>query len=205
MRRLLDAHGFQRTESHLNEWNYLPGNSWDVLSRDASPETRQRAVERMAGAHGGAFLAAALIELQDAPVDVCNFYHGGTGIFGVFTEVGFPTRNYHALLAFAHVLDTPKRVRTAGGVPGKLAVAAGIHEGNTKAAVLVANLAGGKDIRLAFDALPWDGATDIEVRLVDEAHALQPIRGQKLVASQVALTLPPPYVALVTLHPAAAR
>src|SRR5688572_5562177 len=28
IRKLLDAEGFSQTESHLNEWNYLPDNSW---------------------------------------------------------------------------------------------------------------------------------------------------------------------------------
>ncbi len=201
VRRVLDARGYTSTESHLNEWNFLPGNSWALLSRKAAPETRQRAAEQMAGAAGGAFLAASLIELQEAPVDMCNFYHGETGVFGLFTEVGAPTRNYYALLAFAEMLDTPRRVRATGAVPGKLALAAGTGTENTKAAVLVANLAGGEDFRLAFAHLPWADATTVEVRIVDGQRALEPLAVQGLAAPDLTLKLPPPAVALVTLRP----
>jgi xylan 1,4-beta-xylosidase len=205
VRSVLDARGFTKTESHLNEWNYLPGNSWDILSRKATPEARQRGVDQMAGAPGGAFLAASLIELQDAPVDVCNFYHGETGIFGLFTEVGAPTRNFYALLAFAQMLETPRRVRVSGAVFGKLAIVAGTRTGNERAAVLVANVDGSEKIRLSFAKIPWEGASAVEVRIVDGQHALEPLAGSALVSSELALNLRPPYVALVTLHPQARK
>lgn len=201
VRRVLDARGFAKTESHLNEWNLLPGNSWDVLSRKASPETRQRGVEQMAGAAGGAFLVASLVELQDAPLDVVNFYHGETGIFGLFTEVGAPTRNYYAMLAFAQMLDTPERVRASGAVPGKLAVAAGVKGTSTKAAVLVANVSGPGEVRLSFTNLPWAGASLGEVRVVDERHAFTVQPGNWLSPAEVVLNCPSPCVVHVTLRP----
>ncbi len=201
VRRVLDARGFTQTESHLNEWNFLPGNSWDVLSRKAAPETRQRAADQMAGAPGGTFLVAALLELQDAPVDVCNFYHGETGGFGLFTEVGAPTRNYHAMLAFAQLLDTPRRVRATGAVPGKLALAAGTRAGETKAAVLVANLSGAEEMRLSLTNLPWAGNTAVELRMVDDQHAFELRLGAALAGSELTFKLPPPSVALITLRP----
>jgi len=203
VRRVLDAQGFARTESHLNEWNFLPGNSWDVLSRSATPEARQRGVEQMAGAPGGAFLAAALIELQDAPVDVCNFYHGETGNFGLFTEVGAPTRNYYAMLAFAQMLETPQRVRVTGALPGRLAVAAGTHAGKSRAAVLLANTDAGADLRLSLLHLPWEGPTAVAVRIVDDHRAFEPLAGATLAGTDLALQLPAPSVALVSLHPQA--
>jgi len=205
VRHVLDARGFGKTESHLNEWNYLPGNSWDVLSRQATPATRQRAAEEMAGAPGGAFLVAALIRLQDAPVDVCNFYHGETGGFGLFTEVGAPTRNYYALLAFTQMLDTPGRVNATGVVPGKLEVLAGVRADHTQAAVLVANLTGREELRLTFTRLPWEGASAVEVRVVDNQRLFEPIAGQTLNASGLAIRLPAPAVALVTLRPQARK
>jgi hypothetical protein len=205
VRRLLDAHGFTGTESHLNEWNYLPGNSWDILSRQAAPEERQRSAQLMTGAPGGAFLVASLIELQDAPVDVCNIFHGATGIFGLFTEVGAPNRNYHALMAFTHMLDTPKRARVTGGLPGKLAVLAGTDAGRERAAILVANLSGPAMLRLSFARLPWGDRTEIGIELVDGSHALEALPGRQLADSALAIELPPPCVALITLRAADAR
>ena len=72
----------ERTESHLNEWNYLPGNTWKPISKTGSPEERESFYVKMAGPPGAAFLATTLIELQDAPVDVCNLFHGELGGFG---------------------------------------------------------------------------------------------------------------------------
>ena len=201
VRRVLDARGFTKTESHLNEWNFLPGNSWDVLSRKATPETRQHAADQMAGSPGGTFLAASLIELQDAPVDVCNFYHGETGGFGLFTEVGAPTRNYYALLAFAQLLETPKRVGVTGALAGRLAIAAGTDSAKKKASVLVANLSGGDEVTLTFSRIPWPGETVIEVRIVNEQRALEPLENQALAGNELTLKLRPPAVALVILRP----
>jgi hypothetical protein len=200
VRRLLDAHGFAKTESHLNEWNLLPGNSWDILSRQAAPEKRQVAVDHMMGAPGGAFLVAALIELQDAPLDVSNFYHGETGIFGLFTEVGAPTRNYFGMLSFAQLLDTPKRVRTKGGTPGRLFVLAGMNADKTKAGVLFSNLAGTEEVRLTLGQLPWQGPTAVEVHLVDSEKQFEPVTRQALTGSELALKLPASAVALVNLR-----
>lgn len=201
VRQVLDDRGFAHTESHLNEWNYLPSGGWDVLSRTAAPELRQRGVEQMAGAPGGTFLVASLLELQDAPVDVCNFFHGETGIFGLFTEVGAPTRNYHALLAFALLLETPRRVRVTGALPGKLAIGAGTRADATKAAVLVANLAGPDELRLSLTHLPWAGGTAVELRIADRERTLEPLPREVLSGAELTLKLAPPYVALVTLYP----
>ncbi len=200
VRTLLDARGFTKTESHLNEWNYLPGNSWDVLSKTATAETRQRAVEQMAGPPGGTFLTAALVELQDAPLDMANFYHAETGIFGLLTEVGAPTRNYHAMLAFSRLLETPKRVKATGGLPGKLAVLAGTDAGKTRARVLIANLTGPEELRVKLDNLPF-ARRNVEVRIVDATRALEPVPAPVFQDAEFTLRLAPPAVAVVTVEP----
>jgi len=205
IRRMLDARGFTKTESHLNEWNYLPGNSWDMVSRKVTGTVRQRGIDRMMGAEGGAFLAASLIELQDAPVDVANFFHGETGIFGLFTEVGAPTRNYHAMLAFARLLDTSRRVRATGSVAGKLSIAAGLSADGRTGGVLLANLSGPADLRVSLRSLPWAGETKVVARVVDEKRELTGQAGKNVSNSEMSLNLPPPAVMLLTLSPQEAR
>jgi hypothetical protein len=64
VRRLLDDKGFTETENHLNEWNYLPGNTWEPIGKSATPADRQRFYGEMGGAQGAAFVAAALLELR---------------------------------------------------------------------------------------------------------------------------------------------
>lgn len=199
VRAMLDARGFSRTESHLNEWNYLPGNSWDVLSRTASPQTRQLAMDAMTGAEGGAFLVAGLIAMQDAPVDMTNFYHGETGNFGLFTEVGAPWRNYHALLAFSRMADSPRRVSAAGAQHGKLHVLAGTDEARSQAGILIANLSGPAELDLILTNMPGGVKQPVLIDVVDSGRALERAAAPDIKSGRLHLQLRPPAVALITL------
>lgn len=208
IRRLLDDRGFTNTESHLNEWNYLPGNSWAAMSRDASALVRQRFYSEMAGAPGAAFIATALIELQDAPLDMANLYHGELGAFGLFNEFGMPQKNYFALRAFHELLQTPVRVRSSGSVRGKLAVAAGMDGDGKTAAVLISNFADSRsDVRLELQHLTWAGGTTCELWMVDATHSFNLVKTETLQPSKtvVEFRLPKPAVALIKLRSAAEK
>jgi hypothetical protein len=140
IRDSLDARGFTKTESHLNEWNYLPESSWRPFSRETPAAERQRAYEKMAGPNGAAFIAAALIELQDSPVEMANLFHAETGAFGLFSEQGVPYANYYGLLAFAQFLETPQRVKVMFAETHDLWCAAGVSIDGKKASLLLSNL-----------------------------------------------------------------
>lgn len=204
IRRLLDDYGFGNTESHLNEWNYLPGNSWKPLSRSSAPEIRQQFYDQMAGAEGGAFLVTALMELQSAPVEVCNMFHGELSGFGLFNENGVPNKAYHALLAFSELAATSRRVEAHGAVPGHLAVAAGVNTNSSAATILVSNVAVEQGrFELVLANLPWSTGTRLEIRRVSKTENLDRAIVQTNNAAQftVALDLPSPGVALIRLHP----
>jgi xylan 1,4-beta-xylosidase len=139
IRELLDSYGFQKTESHLNEWNYLPGNSWTPLSKDAPAEQRERFHKALTGPAGAAFIAASLIALQDAPVDVCNLFHGETGLFGLFNEQGAPYANFEALRSFSILATLGKRVKLTALLPNKMAALAATDPATQESAILIAN------------------------------------------------------------------
>ena len=205
IRQLLDRHGANKTESHLNEWNHLPGNSWAPLSRDTAAPVRQRAYEEMAGAPGAAFIASALIELQDVPLDVANLFHGELGAFGLFNEFGVPQKNWFALRAFRELLDTPQRVGTEGGVASQLSLAAARDASESRAAILVSNFNHPQsEIRMAMAGMPWVGDSTAELRVVDADRDFDLVRTWTIGASQpvISLNLPAPAVALVQLKPA---
>jgi len=146
---------------------------------------------------------AALLELQDAPVDVCNLFHGELGGFGLFNEHGMPEKNFYALRAFRGLLDTPRRVETHGAVAGQLALAAGLNPANTEASVLISNLAHPQsEYRLIVSKPPWSGRTVVETRLVDAEHNLGVISSATNVSSSeiIPLTL---IVTVALLLPAA--
>jgi hypothetical protein len=58
VRELLAGHGFERTESHLNEWNYLPAEGWLFNSPEKDPACIRRAVEEISGVPGAGVLPA---------------------------------------------------------------------------------------------------------------------------------------------------
>ncbi len=68
VRSLLDRYGYGGVESHLNEWNYGPGN-WDIWG-PGKELARRNAFELQKSEVGAAFVAATLMLLQDAGVDV---------------------------------------------------------------------------------------------------------------------------------------
>lgn len=204
MRRLLDEHGFKSAESHLNEWNYLPGGSWDALSRGSSPEARERFYREMAGPAGAAFIAAALIGLQEAPVDVCNLFHGELGGFGLFNEHGVPQKNYRALEAFARLARDSRAAAVRGDQAGRVAALGALRLDGSNAALLVSCFAGPQTpLRVAVTNLPWRGSTTVELRRIDTVENLDKPRRQTHAAGGFALELEleAPAVASIELRP----
>ena len=204
IRQLLDSSGFDKTESHLNEWNYLPGNSWSAFSRHSTAAERQHFYDEMNGASGAAFIAASLLELQDAPVDVCNLYHGELGAFGIFNEQGVPKKNYQALRAFHALTETPRRIETRGALPGKLAFAAGLSPDGLTASLLISNFAHSQsDILLDWKGIPWPGGTTAEIHTINAENDFSTPRTDLLATGthSLHLTLNAPSIALIRLHP----
>ena len=206
IRRFLDAQGFTDTENHLNEWNYLPGNNWKPIAPGGAALEREAAYREMAGAAGAAFIAASLIELQDTPLDVANFFHGELGGFGLFTEHGVPQKSWQAFRAFRALLETPRRVETRGAVPGRLAFAAGLAASGREATMLVSNFANPRaDIVLNWEHFAWPGGVTAEIRIVDAGNDYAKARTETVVtpAGSLRLKLPAPGLAVVHLRPTA--
>ena len=185
IRQLLDEYGVRKTESHLNEWNYLPGGSWHGASRRASPLERENFFNAMWGDAGAAFILCALTELQDAPVDMCNLFHGELGGFGLFNEFGVAQKNYHALNAFAEIANRP-RFEVRGAIPGQLAVAA------SNSRILISNFKHAAQITLRARGLP-DEACEVQINAGAATR-------QNFAAGELRLDLPAPAVVLIRLQ-----
>ncbi len=170
VRALLDRSGFAKTESHLNEWNYLPGNTWSPLGKSAAPEARARFYGDMAGAPGAAFVAAALIELQDAPVDMANLFHGELGGFGLFSEHAVPAPNWHAIRAFNELVVLRRRARTTGQIPGRRAALAAIDPQKKRAAILISHLAANSETVPVTLANPHAAAGHFKIERLSALH-----------------------------------
>ena len=126
VRRLLDANSLRKTESHVNEWNLN-------LTKGAAGPQHQASLE------AAAFTAAALIYLQDAPVDLSYFYTGNAGNMGCFETNGVCRKKAFALKATGAMLDTRRRLSASGGDTMGFAVLAGRSEDKRSVQVLIAN------------------------------------------------------------------
>jgi hypothetical protein len=174
VRALLDRHGFEKTESHLNEWNYLPDNDWTPVLLPGQGPPRERFYDRVGGAEGAAFSAASLMLLQDSPVDVANYYAGDTNPFGLFTRHGTPRKTFYAFKAFKMLTDTPVRVRVDSVEEARgVHAVAGMSEDREAVTVLVSHFnAADALLQLRMKQLPWGNAADYEVFVVDAVHDL---------------------------------
>jgi hypothetical protein len=187
VRTLLDDHGFSKTESHLNEWNYLPDGSWNGLSRAAA-----------------AFIATSLLALQDAPVDAACLFHGEAGGFGLFSEHGVPYPVYHATRAFGELVRTARRAVVEGALPGKLTAGAGAAADGRSATLLVSGTdRASTGARLLVRGLPWTGPTAAEVHAIDRDRPEPAVTTERLAADgMLLLRWRGPAAVLIRLRPA---
>jgi hypothetical protein len=158
-----------------------------------------------AGAEGASFAAATLCAMQDLPIDVANFYWAKEGWWGLFDEFGLPNKKYYAFLAFAQLLETPRRVLATGDrIDDGRAVLAGCADDGRSARVLIANFAdAAATTELALRAIPWRSSTRIETAILDETHNLDLVNTTTASGEQIALReeIPPFTIAVYRLVP----
>ena len=202
VRAFLNAEGFAKTESHLNEWNYLPDNDWKPMTASQG-EARERWYARQGGAEGAVFAACALIALQDSPLEIANFYSADNQPFGMFSFHGTPKKTYHVFKAFRTLLDLPIRAEVGGASAGQPALLAGVRPDGREAAVMVGIMNLPDTVhRLSVRGLPWRGEADIEVRLLDRERNLEIARTVSMPVESLALSLElkSPGVALIHIR-----
>ncbi len=182
IRGLLDDHGFAGTPMLLTEWNFLPA-PWPILcSQDEY--LRREHFERLKSAEGAAFCASTLIRMQDAPVDIMNYYDGQavTWFCGLFDYYGVPTRTFQAFKAFRELLAHPERVAASCGIPG-VDVLAGRTADRRSGAVLIANF-GAHEGRIDIGLSGLEGtAAAPDILLIDGDHALQRLSARSAAAN----------------------
>ncbi|NLH17019.1 MAG: hypothetical protein GX455_10605 [Phycisphaerae bacterium] len=186
IRKLLNEYGFAKTEIHLNEWNFLPGNNWQPMSLAGQGIGRRQWYEQMGGPQGAAFLACVLSDLQDSPVDVANYYSGDTSLFGLFDRYAAPKKTYFAMKAFRMLLDTPQRLAATDWRNEQGTVLAGTNSDAGRWMALVSYFRNWQpDVKLVFANLPAGGSYRYQVFLLDAEHDLEPVQAGILAADGV--------------------
>jgi len=167
VQRLLDLHGFTKTENQLNEWSPCPRPFQD-MRRD--PFIAREFFERTGNSEGGAFDASVLCLLQDSPVTTAAFYAGDTVRWGFIDRSGAPKASYFAFLAFRQMLDTPRRVLVYGNDPERgFAILGGLSSDSSRARILIANhRLDCNEYEIRIRGLPWQDATICTRYVVDQ-------------------------------------
>ncbi len=174
IRGLLDTHGYGHLPVLVTEWNWLPA-PFEVLCAQDEYLRRQN-FERLKSAEGAAFCASTLIRMQDAPVDIMNYYDGQamSWFCGLFDYYGVPTKTFYAFKAFKELLGYPERVAASCDIPGLDVMAARSADGQS-GALLMANFGAceGK-VSIRTTGLAGGAACPV-VTLLDRDHSLQPL------------------------------
>ena len=106
VRGLMDKHGFQKSESILNEWNYVKGwvDDWPYSLEVESGRFAQK---------GAAFIAGTIVDCQSVPVDMLMFYDAriNSGMNNMFTHATYhPMKGYYPFYAWSKLLDCGTQV-----------------------------------------------------------------------------------------------
>ncbi len=196
VRKLLDAAGFKSTESHLNEWNYLPDNDWNGLMAKGAL-VRQKWYDRLNGPEGAAFVVASLIRLQDAQLDAACYFTAEAPGMGLFSPHGVPSKAFHAFRGFG-ALAGLRRLSTKGDVPAGVSALAGVATDKSSAAVLLARHTGaGGAVTVDVRPAPWAGATQYEILGVDDKRELTRVAAGKADGCKLTVDVPASAVRLV--------
>lgn len=172
VRQILDNYGFNKTESHLNEWNYLPRNDWAPMLGD-DPIVKEKWYAEMGGPDGAVFLTTVLILIHDLKVDVANFYTGVLQAFGLFDCYGAPKKVYYAMKAFSKMLDTPVRLKTIGFSPELPALSGMDTAKNTINILAPIKASSPENVSFSILNLSWKGNARIDIYLVDKNKNLE--------------------------------
>jgi xylan 1,4-beta-xylosidase len=181
VRNYLNKEGFEETEMHLNEWNYIPEDNWDAIyDKSFQGEPRRRFYEKQSGPEGAAFVASVLILLQDRPVDIVNYYTTTAGLFGIFSDYGECRKTYYAFKAFAELKNkTHYRIHTNFTNANDLSVLASSNEERSRISIMISNFHGDPtEVRILDGRLLYDAKYEIEVYLLDEQFDLKKIDNQ---------------------------
>ena len=166
VRKMLDENGYRKTESILNEWNYI--RNWS--------EHYIYTIRQIIGLKGAVFTAAMMSRFQDAPVDMLMYYDARpcclNGLFDFYTYA--PLKGYYSLLAWSKLVRLGRQFKV--DVKGKNGLAAtGATDGKGHVGILVSRF-------FEQDDLPGDLPLTLKVKgtdlrgaklyLLDETHDL---------------------------------
>ena len=193
-RKVADEYGFKEAESHITEWHPMWYN-WDGevgANERGDPNPVKYAAMRekfntMRGPKAAAFVASTLMLLQDAPLDMANYYTADTNPWGMFDSFGVPGRVYHAFVAFNQLITTPNRVSCVqqGEPAPEVTACAGISDDTKTVSILISNFSTTpRATSVQLQGLSLSQPVEVEIFAVDALHACESISQSVLMPDQ---------------------
>jgi hypothetical protein len=176
IRKLLDEYGFTAAESFLDEWNSSLKGVFPSTEKDLQEYfSVEKVVTDKFGPMGAAFAASTLALLQNAPIDVANYFSADYNPLGMFNIYGVPSKVFFAFKAFNLLAQCPVRV-TCNPVSNDHSThfLASRSEDGHSGSLLVSNYSpASKKCNISFPGLENPKKVNIAVFQVDAAHNLE--------------------------------
>ena len=183
MRDLLDKNGFEKTESIMNEWNYVHGWSGDDMNYS---------LLALKGLKGAAFNLATMCTGQKGPVDMLMYYDARpcawNGLFDMIQIGRVTTKAYHSFPVFHALYQLGSEVLSECDDPDVYVLAA---RNETEAALFITHFNNddadeGTDFSLDLQGFSSENGTEATIYIHDEENDLQPVEsivyyGEKIV------------------------
>ena len=168
-RRLLDEAGYTKTESILDEWNYVRGWSGDPF---------KYTVRAIIGLKGATYAASVMCAGQDSPVDMLMYYDARPSAFnGMFGFYNYePLKTYYVFLAWSKLAKLSRQIAVETQEKNGI-YAVGASDGR-KTGVLISRYF--EDDKLPSDlpvklSLKKSSLCGAKLYLIDETHDLAEI------------------------------
>ncbi len=187
-RLYLDKYGLKKTESILNEWNYLDGWNGDSFLGT---------IKGITGIRGAAFSSAVMSACQNAPVDMLMYYDAQPSVFnGLFDYYTMkPIKGYYPFYMFSKLREAGWQVSASSSDRDVYVLAA---TGNGKKGAMVTYYPSPKDKRAKNKTITIKGFDkEPELYLVDETHSMERFNGYSYAFGEINVYLPPMSVLFV--------
>ena len=178
---LKDKYGYEKTETNLDEWNYVRG--WDsefVYS-----------IKQIIGMKGAAFDMACMSAAQNCPhIDMLMYYDARpsewNGLFDFYTLE--PIKGYYAFYIFANLYEMGVQIKSFSGDKDIYAVGA---KGNGKCGVAVTYYTENDNEGTKTVELEIEGAdiASLKAYLVDESNTYTPNTVYMVEGNKIIMTL----------------
>lgn len=109
VRRMLDENGYDKTESILNEWNYVKG--WEAEF--------QYSISAIHGLKNASFILSTMALAQPSSIDMLMYYDTRPSVFcGIFDLYSYaPLKGYYPLCWYGNFYDMAAEVRCTNTLP----------------------------------------------------------------------------------------